>query len=131
MLFVRIFQETLLFLPRKLPHRRKVVNLVVFHSALDFVFEIAPREIREFQIVRENTLERLVAEHYRLRQRHIRDCRRFLFAHCAARQKHDRARVDKSAVFHFVVPQYVVSAVFSPFIKQDQAEDHPRPHGDK
>ena len=49
------------------PNGGEVIYRSVVYGALQLVFEVYPREIRELQIVFEYFLERLIAEHYLLR----------------------------------------------------------------
>ena len=118
-------------MPNILAASSEVINLVPRHGIAERVFEVYPREIRELQIVFEYLFKGFVLEHHGLRQGNIRQHGRFLFAHCAAHHKHDRAGVDKAAVFHLIVIEDGIADFLAPTVDKEQCKQYPTPNGDK
>ena len=109
----------------------EVINLVPRHGIAERVFEVYPREIRELQIVFEYLFKGFVLEHHGLRQGNIRQHGRFLFAHCAANHKHDRAGVDEPAIFHLIVIEDDIADFPAPTVDKKQCKQYPTPNGNK
>ena len=120
-----------MFFRYKLPHRRKVVHLVIFHSSPQFVFQITPRERGEFQVVFKYLFKRFVAEHNLLRKCHIRYCRCLFLAHSTADHINDRAGIDKPTVAHFVMIEPRIRYFLAEHIEQHKPDYYPHPHGNR
>ena len=100
-------------------------------SAFQFIFEIAPRKIRELQIAFKYDFKRLIAQLHFRRQRHIRYERRFARAHNAADHRNNAALVQEAAIAPLVVPQPTIRNFPCNDRQQHLSGDTPHPHGEE